>query len=187
VFPTTPQIVPLQGMGPFRFGMTKSEAMQLLGRPDQEDISKPSFPFDENTSQVDDKPRPSKSARLIVLTEFHSLSYFSLGLRLDFEVSEGLVGLSCSKKLQLSDGVDFPGTLANGFGIGSSEQEVIATYGEPSKGYSKSMLYYKDVGLMFVISDQHIVSTLQMDHGRERKLRFEWREPDEGERATDGE
>lgn len=178
VFPTTPQIVPLQGIGPFKFGMTQEDAIQLLGRPDQEDISKPNFPIDENTSQVDDKPRPTKNSRLIILTEFHSLNYFNLGLRLDFEVSEGLVGMTFNKKVQLAEGVDFPGTLANGLGIGSPEREVLATHGEPSKGYSKSMLYYKDVGLMFVMSDQRIASAIQLDHGGERKLRFEWREPE---------
>lgn len=186
VFPATPQLVPLQGFGPFRFGMTQVEAMQLLGRPDQEDISRPSFPVDEDTSQVDDKPRPSKNSRLIVLTEFHSLTYFDLGLRLNFEVSEGLVGLSFNKKMQLANGADFPGTLANGLGIGSSERDVIATYGEPSKGYSKRMLFYKDFGLMFVISDQRTVSTLQLDQGSERRLRFEWREPDDEKRVNEG-
>lgn len=179
VFLTTPQIVPLQGIGPFKFGMTQREAMQLLGKPDREDISKPNIPIDENTSQVDDMPRPTKNSRLIILTEFHSLAYFNLGLRLTFEASEGLVGLSFDKKIQLGEGVDFPGTLPNGLGLGSSEQEVISTYGEPSKGYSKSMLYYKDVGLMFVLSDNRTVSTLQLDKGGEKRLRFEWREPDE--------
>lgn len=178
VFPTTPQIVPLQGIGPFKFGMTQQEALQLLGRPDKEDVSKPNIPFDKDTSQVDDKPRPTKNSRLIILTEFHSLTYFNLGLRLNFEVSEGLVGLSFNKKMQLAEGVDFPGTLATGLGIGSSEREVIATYGEPSRGYSKSMLYYKDFGLMFVLSDRRTVSTLQLDRGSEKRLRFEWREPD---------
>ena len=179
IFPRTPQIVPLQGIGPFKFGMTQTEIMQLLGLPDREDISKPNFPFDENTSQVDDKPRPSKNSRLIILTEFHSLTYSNLGLRLDFEVSEGLVGFSFDKKLQLAEGIDFPGTLGNGLGISSSERDVFATYGEPSKGYSKSMLYYKEFGLMFVLSDQRTVSSLQLDKGVEKKLRFEWREPGE--------
>lgn len=181
VFPMTPQIIPLEGIGPFKFGMTQMEAIQLLGRPDREDISKPNIPFDKETSQVDDKPRPTKNSRLVILTEFHSLTYFSLGLRLDFEVSEGLVGLSFDKKMQLAEGVAFPGTLANGLGIGSSEREVIATFGKPSKGYSKSMLYYKELGLMFVLSDQSTVSALQMDKGVEKRLRFEWREPDEQE------
>lgn len=179
VFPTTPQIKPLEGVGPLKFGMTQLEAMQLLGRPDQEDISKPQFHFDENTSQVDDKPRPTKDSRLVILTEFHSLTYFSLGLRLNFEVHEGLVGFSFNKNVQIAEGVEFPGMLANGIGIGSSEQDVIKAFGKPSKGYSDSMFYYKDHGLMFVMSDQHTVSTLQMDQGSERRLRFEWREPEE--------
>jgi outer membrane lipoprotein-sorting protein len=185
VFPSTPQLVPLQGIGPIQFGMTQMEIVQLLGRPDREDISKPNIPYDENTSQVDDKPRPSKNSRLIILTEFHALTYSNLALRLDFEVSEGLVGLSFDKRVQLANGVEFPGTLANGLGIGSSEREIIATYGEPSKGYSKSMLYYKDSGLMFVISDERAVSTLQLDHGGERRLRFEWREPDDEKRSNE--
>ena len=185
VFPTTPQIKPLEGVGPLKFGMTQLEAMQLLGRPDQEDISKPQFNFDENTSQVDDKPRPTKDSRLVILTEFHALTYFSLGLRLNFEVHEGLVGFSFNKNVQIAEGVEFPGMLANGIRIGSSEQDVIKAFGEHSKGYSNSMFYYKDQGLMFVMSDQHIVSTLQMDLGSERRLRFEWREPDE-KGATDG-
>ncbi|TWU38617.1 LolA family protein [Novipirellula artificiosorum] len=179
VFPTTPQIVPLEGIGVLKFGMTQLEAMQLLGRPDREDISKPSIQIDENTSQVDDKPRPSKDSRLVILTEFHALSYFNLGLRLNFEVRDGLVGLLFHKKVPLQEGVELPGTLANGLGLGSSEQEVIATYGEPSKGYSKSMLYYEDFGLMFVMSEQRTVSSLSLDQGSERSLRFEWREPDE--------
>ncbi len=179
VFPTTPQIVPLEGIGVLKFGMTQLEAMQLLGRPDREDISKPSIQIDENTSQVDDKPRPSKDSRLVILTEFHTLSYFNLGLRLNFEVRDGLVGLLFHKKVTLEGGVEFPGTLADGLGLGSSEQEVIATYGEPSKGYSKSMLYYEDFGLMFVMSEQRTVSSLSLDQGSERSLRFEWREPDE--------
>lgn len=179
VFPTTPQIIPLRGIGPLKLGMTQTEAMQLLGLPDRVDISKPNFLIDENTSQVDEKPRPSKNARLIILNEYHSLAYFNLGMRLTFESSEGLVGLSFDKKLQLTEGVDFPGRLPNGLGIGSSEQDVIAAYGEPSKGYSKSMLYYKEFGLMFQLSDDHTVSTLQLDKGGEKKLRFEWREPEE--------
>ena len=40
IFATTPRIVPLEGIGPIKLGMKKSEAIKLLGHPDRENVSR---------------------------------------------------------------------------------------------------------------------------------------------------
>jgi outer membrane lipoprotein-sorting protein len=181
IFPTTPNIEFLKGSGPITLGMTKAKAIELLGLPDREDVIAPPLPFSkvDDVDQVDDMPRPSKHARLVMLTEYHSLSYFNLGLRLDFEVQEGLVGISFSKQVQLSDGIDFPGLLPQGIGLGSSEQHVIDTYGRPSwvRGADKKMMWYEKLGLRIQLSQQREVIAIQLEKPGEKRYRFEWRMP----------
>jgi outer membrane lipoprotein-sorting protein len=188
IFATTPRIVPLEGIGPFKLGMTKSEATKLLGVPDRESVSKPALPpIGEDTDQIDDQPRPSKTSRPVMLTEYHSLHYFDLGLRLDFEVREGLIGLMFDKKVRLAETAEFPGLLAEGIGLGSSEQQVIEAYGEPTSitGASKSILIFQNLGLLFQMSEQRTVAVIGIENGGEKKYRFEWREPSERD-VTDG-
>lgn len=185
VFSTTPQIVPRVGIGPLKFGMSQAAAMQLLGSPDKVDVHSPTVPIDDDTSQIDDIPRP-KNARLVILTQFHILSYQSLGLSLTFEVHEGLKGIACRRRVQVENGIEFPGTTAEGIGIGSPVEEVLIAYSQPDNhtqsqptDLSSQVLYYQKAGYTFALTKEQTVELIGIDDGKENSLRFEWRISDE--------
>lgn len=180
-FGASPRLIAKEGVGPIKLGMAESEVLRILGPADNESKSIPPAPStDAKTVEVDGLVRPSAEHELVVLTEYHSLYYDSLGLRIDFEVHDGLVGIFFDKQVKLGDEADFPGALVEGIGLGASESEVISAYGTPSTiyGEGKSILRYQELGLVFQLTEQKTVRVIGIENPGEKKYRLEWRQVD---------
>lgn len=184
VFTESPAIATHVGLGPIEFGMNAAEIIQLLGTPDKTDTHRPHF-SDQDISNIDGVERPPGTS-LVVLTEFQSLSYDGLGLSLTLESKDGLKGILCRRKSQLSNGVEIPGETIEGIGLGSSVKDVLAAYGKPDQGWQGDPSQHaitmpwiwKKQGYTVTFSPEQQVQMFGFDDGIPNQLRFEWR-PDQ--------
>ena len=128
-------VTPGVGIGPVRFGMTKDEVIKLLGKPD--------------------------------VARGSNLIYLSKGF--EFMVMEpgGVRTISCCAKqcyggsMQAKNADDFRGATDKGIRIGSTESQVIAAYGNPTrrgKGLRGGpSLRYKNLGTSFEFQNGKLV------------------------------
>ena len=170
-------VIPHVGAGPLKFGMSKAEILQQLGKPDQTEVHIPHIEVSDDTTDVDNRPRPP-GAELVVLTELHVLTFKALGLRLTVEVDEGLRGIQCLGQDRIGpEGRTFRGATDKGVRIGSSAQDVVAAYGEPDKNPSSGVLSYGSLDVQFYLGEEQTVRTINVSDAGEHRLRFEWRVP----------
>ncbi len=103
-----PTIVPLVGLGPARFGMTKDEVVKVLGKPDRE----------------------------FMQGRVTFLSYYSRGFELWFLPADhprhGLHHASCFGQHGFAIKVrEFQGKTDKGLGLGATRAEIVKAYGPP--------------------------------------------------------
>jgi hypothetical protein len=99
-------IEPLVGIGPVRFGMSKDEVIERFGQPDRV--------FE---GQV---------------TKLHYVPSRGLNFVVDAEV--GLLEIGCWSEGMLPSRVTtFAGSTKEGIGIGASQEEITAAYGQPDR------------------------------------------------------
>ena len=175
-------VTPNVGIGPLKFGTSRSEILRMLGKPDSESITVPVVPIDDKTSSVGGIERPP-GASLVVLTKLYIMSYPGLGLTLTVEAVDGLRGIQCSGQESVGATVrTYLGATDKGIRIGSSAEDVIAAYGEPDENPSGSKerhgnLKYRQHHLEFVMSQKRTVQFINISDSYEHQLRFEWQLP----------
>jgi len=97
-------IEPLVGIGPIRFGMSKDQIIEHFGQPDRI--------FEGQVTKLHYVP--------------------SRGLNFVVDAELGLQEIGCWSEGMLPSRVTtFAGTTKEGIGIGASEEEIVATYGQP--------------------------------------------------------
>ena len=129
------QIVPLAGVGPVKFGMSKQQVMEVLGQPERME---------------------GGGVALYYLT--------SKGLSLLVDPARGVRTIDCWSAQYPNPFpglVTFPGKTEKGIGMGASREQIVAAYGEPDPaGPSGALetLRYNELGMNFVLAQEHLVS-----------------------------
>lgn len=187
VFREKLMIVPKVGIGPLQFGMSEEDVLELLGTPDEVITRVPQVPITDETVDVDGVKRPP-GAELVVLTQLRSFTYTGLGVSLTFETNQGLGGITCRSQIPITSEVSFPGQTPEHISLGSTNEELIATYGEPDgirhpDGSTKpprkenTTWQYEKLGYVFSLDEDGKVSSIGIGDGMPNRLRFEWRVP----------
>jgi hypothetical protein len=131
-------IEPLVGIGPVRFGMTTDQIIEHLGQPDRT--------FE---GQV---------------TKLHYVPSRGLNFVVDDEL--GLQEIGCWSEGMLPSRVTtFPGTTKEGIGIGVSEEEIVAAYGQPDRTSTGSRadlesLHYDKLQAKFTLKEGKLMSMI---------------------------
>jgi len=129
-------IEPLVGIGPVQFGMSKAEVIEHFGQPDR-----------------------------IYEGQLTKLSYVaSRGLNFVVDAELGLQEIGCWSEGMLPSRVTtFAGSTKEGIGIGASQEEMVAAYGQPDrtstdpKGIIQN-LHYDKLSTRFSLKEDKIMS-----------------------------
>lgn len=115
------QVVPLEGVGPVKFGMSRKEVIKQLGPPDR----------DEAGARVDYRE--------------------SRGLYVLLCPGSGVCMIDCWSKAfptAAAELTTFSGKTDKGIGMGASRKQVIAAYGEPDK---ESEISSREIGVLVAL------------------------------------
>jgi outer membrane lipoprotein-sorting protein len=140
-----PEVIPGEGLGPVKFGMTQAEVLKLLGKPDVEERGNLQYASRGYACLLSPK-------RGLVLISVFSQRMCAFKVR-DF------VG---SIKVR-----DFAGKSKAGIGIGSSLQDLEKAFGKPTaveaNGPQSNYVRYEKLGVDFTLFDDKVVGfMLQM-------------------------
>ena len=108
-------IEPLVGIGPVKFGMSKEEVLKHFGQPDK------------------------------VFADGTKLNYVSSkGLSFTVDSELGLQEIGCWSEGMLPSRITtFAGRTKEGIGIGASEEEIVAAYGQPDRTSTDTKVSFK--------------------------------------------
>jgi hypothetical protein len=129
------QIVPLAGVGPLKFGMSKQQVMEVLGQPERSE---------------------GGGVALYYLT--------SKGISLLVDPRRGVRTIDCWSAQYPNPFpglVTFPGKTEKGIGMGATREQIVAAYGEPgaaSPTAALETLRYNQLGMSFVLAQGRLVS-----------------------------
>lgn len=130
------EIVPLVGVGPIKFGMSKDQIIAALGEPD----------VIEGGGIAMFYPKAK-------------------GLSFRLDPTKGVQEINCWSELHpmpFPDGMTtYPGKTKEGIGMNASREEIIAAYGEPDNTASRGPTEFLDYGKLkaqFSIVDNKLVS-----------------------------
>lgn len=128
-------IEPLGGIGPVQFGMPKEEVIKHFGQPDR------------------------------VSADGTKLNYVSSrGLSFTVDSELGLREIGCwSEGMLPSRVITFAGKTKEGIGIGASEEEIVAAYGQPDRTSTSSNgviqnLHYDKISAKFSLKEGKLMS-----------------------------
>jgi hypothetical protein len=128
-------IEPLVGIGPVKFGMSKEEVIKHFGPPDR------------------------------VSTDGTKLQYVSSrGLSFTVDSELGLQEIGCWSEGMLPSRVTtFTGKTKEGIGIGASEEEIVAAYGQPDRTSTGSggviqNLHYDKLSAKFLLKENKLMT-----------------------------
>ncbi len=129
-------IEPLVGIGSVQFGMTKDQIIEHFGQPDQ-----------------------------VFEGQVTKLSYVpSQGLNFAVDAELGMQEIGCWSEGMLPSRVTtFGGKTKEGIGIGATEEEIVAAYGQPDRTSTDSRgiiqnLHYDNLSARFSIKDGKLMS-----------------------------
>jgi len=131
-------IEPLVGIGPVQFGMSKDEVIEHFGWPD--------------------KTYSGEKTKLNYVP--------SRGLRFTVHAELGLQEISCWSEGMLPSGVTtFAGRTKEGIGIGATQEEIVAVYGQPDKTGTDSKeitqnLHYDKLRAKFSLREGKLISMI---------------------------
>ena len=131
-------VEPLVGIGPVRFGMSKDQIIEHFGQPDQI--------FEGQVTKLHYVP--------------------SRGLNFVVDAELGLQEIGCWSEGMLPSRVTtFAGITKEGIGIGASEEEIIAAYGQPDRTSTASSpigiiqnLHYDKLRTRFSLKEGKLMS-----------------------------
>ena len=131
-------IEPLVGIGPVRFGMSKYEVMEHFGQPDR-----------------------------IFQGEVTKLNYVpSRGLVFVVDAELGMNEIGCWSEGMLPSRITtFAGKTKEGIGIGATQEEIVAAYGEPDRTSTGSKalvesLHYDKLQAKFTLMEGRLMSMI---------------------------
>jgi len=128
-------VVPLVGVGPVRFGMSKEQVMEVLGQPERIE---------------------GGGVALYYLT--------TRGVHFLIDPTRGVRSIECSSAehpMPFPGMVTFAGKTEKGIGMGASREQIVAAYGEPDTTDSSGPfenLRYRQQGMTFVLAKGRLVS-----------------------------
>jgi hypothetical protein len=127
-----PEAKPGVGLGPVKFGMTRQQVRQALGKPDKEEA------------------------------RGTSLAYLSRGYSVMVSPFRGVTMITCFTQQTFAIQVrDYQGKTTEGIAMGSRRDEVERAYGKPDRiemnGPQTTYLGYRDRGLDFVLFNDKVV------------------------------
>jgi outer membrane lipoprotein-sorting protein len=136
-----PEVIPGVGLGPVKFGMSKEEALKILGKPDEEeDVEKGGY-----------------------------IGYRWRGYGVYIGVKSGVVsGFGCSSQEEMGPvkGRDFAGKTKEGIGIGSKFNDLEKAFGKPDSkkenGPQTTYVRYNRLGLSFTLFSDKVVGMTMM-------------------------
>ena len=130
-------IKPLEGIGSLKFGMTRQQIVEILGKPDQL-LGKSCLDYSS-----------------------------SIGLSLLVHSKRGLVAIDCWSQTEKSTegfllGADFAGQTSEGIGINSTKDEIVSLYGKEYKEYLSKHpdifeLSYPQLNTIFRLKNNKII------------------------------
>ena len=129
-------IEPLVGVGPVRFGMSKDQIIEHFGQPDRI--------FEGQVTKLHYVP--------------------SRGLNFVVDAELGLQEIGCWSEGMLPSRVTtFAGTTKEGIGIGATQEEIVAAYGQPDRTSTGSRadlesLHYDKLQAKFTLKDGKLMS-----------------------------
>lgn len=125
-------LVPAVGMGDVRFGMTKGEVIAHLGKPDG------------------------------MADSGLTLLYLSKGFTVTVHPQFGVIAFTCSAVAAMppnGKAKDFQGRTEEGIGIGATEEDIVAAYGDPDTRDAEggqTDLHYPERGMRFLLLDDRL-------------------------------
>ncbi len=127
-----PEVKPGVGLGPVKFGMTKQQAIEALGKPDKEE------------------------------QRGMALEYYSRGYGILVGPVRGVQMIHCFTQVTFAIKVrDFQGKTTEGIGMGSRRADVEKAYGKPDEarmnGPQTTYLEYRKRGLHFTLFNDKVV------------------------------
>jgi hypothetical protein len=131
-------IEPLVGIGPVRFGMLKDEVMEYFGQPDTI--------FEGKVTKLTYVP--------------------SRGLSFAVDAEHGMNEISCWSEGMLPSRVTtFAGRTKEGIGIGATQEEIVAAYGQPDRTSTGSRelvenLHYDKLQAKFTLKEKRLMSMI---------------------------
>ena len=164
-------VSPERGLGPAKFGMTTAEVTAIFGKPDKV-VTREGMEVivdGEGPNRVPDL-RPGGNTRMVPADPKYTLDevhYDSRGFRVTVSSKEGLVSIRCFEALVMGPSSrKFLGKTPEGIAIGSSWDEVIEAYGEPSSKLNRRSAMYSKPLAHFEFRDAKVISiTLRSPHG----------------------
>jgi hypothetical protein len=128
-------IEPLVGIGPVRFGMSKDEVIEHFGQPDR-----------------------------IFEGKVTKLNYVSSrGLSFAVDIEFGMYEIGCWSDGMLPNRITtFTGRTKEGIGIGATQEEIVAAYGEPDRTSTKST----DLGILQGLQYDKLQAKFTLNEGR---------------------
>jgi outer membrane lipoprotein-sorting protein len=132
VKPVVLQVLPKEGIGPIKFGMTQQEVIDKIGKPDK---------IDQRGGAMD---------------------YLSRGYSIMVRPKRGVVAIICYSQAAFAVKVkDFAGKTKDGIGIGSSAADIKKAYGEPDAAETEEatirLNYSKKLGMEFTLFSDKLV------------------------------
>ena len=140
------QVVPLVGVGPVKFGMSRGQVLEVLGQPE----------------------------RMVGGVAIYYLT--SRGVRVSVDPRRGVRVIECwsaQHPKPFPGMVTFSGKTDKGIGMGASREEIVAAYGEPERVDEEIVvvgpegrvsserllenLRYSQLGMTFVLTEGHLV------------------------------
>ncbi len=131
-------IEPLVGIGPVRFGMSKDEVMEHFGQPDRI--------FEGKVTKLNYVP--SRGLSFVVDTEL------------------GMNEIGCWSDGMLPSRITtFSGRTKEGIGIGATQEEIVAAYGQPDRTSTRSgvpfeSLHYDKLQAKFTLNEGRLMSMI---------------------------
>ncbi|MHC4153494.1 MAG: hypothetical protein ACYST6_00995 [Planctomycetota bacterium] len=129
------QVVPLVGVGPVKFGMSRGQVMEVLGQPERTE---------------------GGGVAIYYLT--------SKGVHFLIDPRRGVRSIECwsaQYPRPFPGMVTFSGKTDKGIGMGASRQEIVAAYGDPERVDSEGLLEnlrYSQLRMTFVLTEGRLVN-----------------------------
>lgn len=151
------------GLGPAKFGASKAEVVAMFGTPDKI-VTQEGMKLAVNANDPNFVPdlRPGGNVRWEPADPKYTIDeiqYDSRGFRLKVSSKGGLTSIHCFDATAMGPRArKFLGTTPKGIGIGSSWDEVLNAYGEPTTKLDNQAAMYRNPALHFDFKNEKVVS-----------------------------
>lgn len=153
----------VEGLGPAKFGASKPEVIAMFGTPDKT-VTREGMKMDVKKNDPNFVPdlRPGGNVRWEAADPkytFDELQYDSRGFRLRVSSKDGLTAIHCFDANAMGPRArKFLGTTPKGVSIGSTWDEVLEAYGEPTIKLDHQSAIYRNPAINFDFKNGKVAS-----------------------------